>query len=370
MSIPEVLAVLPPYTNKTNATTSRHARKKGSERTARIILEWLDNHPGTGWQEKWISSGSDTDLAWLDALTDPDDPRQEKGKRDEMKRGLVRLFLGRIVFPGYGFLSNYQATNLYSIARAAFRPDLFARFEERADALAANANQRKQAIVVATQIVLHTGRDLHELNSNDLLAYRAWHFLHRGSNPRTAHLAWSALVGIADLDGHQTLDMAIRHGQRKTEDLVDGYGMEQSAVREVLIRYLSERRPGTDYNSFASLVANVVGRFWSDIERHNPGLDTLDIPRDTAEAWKLRLSVIVNDAGETRPRRDYFSTLMAVRGMYRDIQEWATDDPTWAQWSFPSPVRRQDTRGYHKVRAQATAEIHQRIRERYRTCRC
>lgn len=203
MSIPEVLAVLPPYTNKTNATTSRHARKKGSERTARIILEWLDNHPGTGWQEKWISSGSDTDLAWLDALTDPDDPRQEKGKRDEMKRGLVRLFLGRIVFPGYGFLSNYQATNLYSIARAAFRPDLFARFEERADALAANANQRKQAMVVATQIVLHTGRDLHELNSNDLLAYRAWHFLHRGSNPRTAHLAWSALVGIADLDGHQ-----------------------------------------------------------------------------------------------------------------------------------------------------------------------
>ena len=53
-----------------------------------------------------------------------------------------------------------------------------------------------------------------------------------------------------------------------------------------------------------------------------------------------------------------------VRGFYLDIQEWALEDASWAQWAAPSPVRPRDQAGQAKVKRATTARIHQRIRER------
>src|SRR3954466_3951712 len=55
---------------------------------------------------------------------------------------------------------------------------------------------------------------------------------------------------------------------------------------------------------------------------------------------------------------------MQVRALYLDIQEWALQDPTWAEHAVPSPVRRGDTAGHAKHKRRVTAAMHQRVRER------
>jgi site-specific recombinase XerD len=55
---------------------------------------------------------------------------------------------------------------------------------------------------------------------------------------------------------------------------------------------------------------------------------------------------------------------MPIRAFYRDIQEWAHEDPYWVEWSAPSPVRKRDTAGARKAQRKTTAAMHQRVRER------
>ena len=39
---------------------------------------------------------------------------------------------------------------------------------------------------------------------------------------------------------------ALRHGQRPTAELVDFYNLQSTPVRNLLVRYVEERRPGVD----------------------------------------------------------------------------------------------------------------------------
>jgi integrase len=55
---------------------------------------------------------------------------------------------------------------------------------------------------------------------------------------------------------------------------------------------------------------------------------------------------------------------MRVRAFYLDIQQWALEDPGWAPWAVPSPVRKSDTQGYEKAKRKRQAAMHQRVRER------
>ncbi|MGH3815553.1 MAG: tyrosine-type recombinase/integrase, partial [Pseudonocardiaceae bacterium] len=130
------------------------------------------------------------------------------------------------------------------------------------------------------------------------------------------------------------------------------------------IRYLDERRPALDYGSFNSLVSRLVGTFWADIERHHPGIDTLDLPPEVAEAWKQRMLFITTPGTKVRPRKNPSELFVRVRSFYLDIAEWALEDPSWAPWAVASPIRRTDTEGLQKHYKKATAEMHQRVRER------
>ncbi|MFI6728519.1 hypothetical protein [Streptomyces atratus] len=55
---------------------------------------------------------------------------------------------------------------------------------------------------------------------------------------------------------------------------------------------------------------------------------------------------------------------MRIRGFYLDIQEWAHEDPFWAQRAVPSPITRGDGAGNHKLIKQTTSRMHQQVRER------
>lgn len=112
------------------------------------------------------------------------------------------------------------------------------------------------------------------------------------------------------------------------------------------------------------MATDLVGLFWTDIERHHPGIDSLHLPADVAEAWKQRTRVIVNKDGTSRPRRGYLEVIVRVQACYLDIQQWAVEDASWARWAVPSPIRRGETDGMAKHARRVTAEMHQRVRER------
>ncbi len=354
----DILATLPNWPPQ-----GRHRNSARVLANAKVILEWLATHQGAGWQERWVSSGANTGMGWLDRLAGRITPHGRTVRAD-LVQALPRLLLCRIVFPSYTFLTSYRALTLYSTMRQVFRPDLFAIIERRAVALVGSTVQSKNALVVISKIVLHTGRDVDHLTADDLLTYRAYAY-RRGRNDDApgAHLAWSILHGIADLGEHSTMREAVRLGQRPTPELVDAHGIRSPNVREVLIRYLDERRPALDYTSFQGLVGILAGVFWSDIESHHPGLDTLHLPDEVAESWKERIRVVITRDGATRPRENRLAVLICVRGLYRDLQEWALQDPSWVQWSFPNPIRRAETVGQAKAKRRTTARIHQRVRE-------
>ena len=63
------------------------------------------------------------------------------------------------------------------------------------------------------------------------------------------------------------------------------------------------------------------------------------------------------------PRRDVHSLLFRVRAFYRDLQQWALDEPArWGIRAVPSPVRDADARAQHKAKRHQTARSQQRTR--------
>jgi site-specific recombinase XerD len=343
-------------------STERHKRLTG----ARVVLQWLLTHPGAGWQQRWRASGADDGLDWVDdlAMADmwADAATSTTTRRQALMRGLCFLLICQLVRPSYAFLMAYRAQGLFLMVRQVRRPDLFAKVEDTAEALGIRGRRRGEALSIITKLVMHTGRDVDGLTAEDLLVYRSA-IVRRGSGSRP-DLAWELLRPIADLGGHATLRDAVRPGQSSTVELVDAYPIRCRPLRDIFIRYLNERRPSLDYASLANLAILLIANFWVDIENHHPGIDSLHLPDDVAQAWKQRLQVVVNADGSTRPRKGYLSVLMQVRAFYLDIQQWAVEDPSWAAWAVPCPVRKGETDGFTKNRKATTARMHQRVRDR------
>jgi site-specific recombinase XerC len=329
---------------------------------ARAILEWLLTYPGDGWQARWVASDADKSTSWASSVPVPGGapgtvPRQE------VMNGLASLLLCRVVAPSYEFQASYRAFRLFAYAQQVFRPDLFSAMRAAAAGQGAEGLALTGALTIICKIIMHTGRDANELTADDLLAYRAW-CLQRHETTSFISLAWNLLRGIADLGGYHSITDALRYGQRPTAELVDAHRIQCQPVRDMLVRYFEERRPGLDYSSLAGLVRIVAGTFWADIERHHSGIDSLRLPADAATAWKQRLRTVTRKDGTTRPRKGHLDILVTIRGFYLDLQEWALEDPSWAQWAVPSPVSKAETAGHMKARRKTESEMHQRVRDR------
>lgn len=332
----------------------RHGGHQARMHGARMVLTWLAGHPGDGWQSRWRAAGAESNPSWTaEVIADPN-PRPYGRQQREVLAGARCLMLGRVVLPGYAFLAK-----LYGVTedvRQARRPDLFARLEAAAAAQQLPAKKVNPALTLISKMVLHTGRDVDELTVEDVHEYC-------GDRPKHGAVwpAWHLLAIFGKIPD-QPLRTS-RREQRSTVELVEQYHIKDPTIRGVLIRYLNERRPSMDYASLRVLASQLVGAFWADIEQHHPGIDSIDLPPEVAEAWKQRM-LTVTRGGVTRPRRNRLSVFMKVRAFYLDIAEWALEDPSWAPWAVPSPIRRGETTGYGKQRKKTTADMHQRVRER------
>lgn len=326
-----------------------------------LILRWLSGHPGEGWQQLWDVAAGDNFHSWISVINIDENAAPLYSHRAAID-GIGLLILGRIVTVSYPFLREYRARHLYGWVRQTFRPDLWERANLKAADLGMSEKQTTTALIVLSKTVLVTGRNLDELTVDDFEDYLELNRTGKGQTPGGVHGAWDMVRGIASI-GDTDFKTATRRGQLTATEIVERFNLKSDSIRTVLIRYLEERRPALDYSSFNSTACQLA-TFWSDIEKHNAGIDSLHLPEDTARAWKQRLRVVTARDGSTRERANYLDGLMLVRSFYLDLQEWAHSDPSWAQWAVPSPVRKSETAGYHKKIKRRTANMHQRIRER------
>lgn len=346
------LAVWPP-----RGDGQRQRRLRG----ARRILEWLASFPGQGWQQRWVLSGADTGVGWLEDL------RRSPGPTDrvELTRGLTCLLLVRVVLPSYDFLAAYRAMNLFADARRCLSPAGFARLKTTAHASGLDGRMPAEALVILSKLVLHTGRELEQITADDFTEFRTWAYTYRGRDLRGTIVAWDLLATITDLSGPRPEPWErTRLGQRSPAELVDRYPIQNRPIRDLMVRYLGELEQRSDHSTLLGRSTKLVLLFWVDLETHHPGLESLRLTPAMVSAWKKRLQE--DTRGGKRTAMGVRDVLITVRAFYLDLAEWALEDPSWAPWVVPCPIPRHDITKLRsqKHRAAQTARMHQRVRDR------
>ncbi|MEU7046693.1 site-specific integrase [Streptomyces varsoviensis] len=366
-SAEEILQLLPELPHWQDAPTTRSARRQAERRGqgARQILHWLRQHPGKTWQERWFAANGD-DRAWIDQLAGGSAVETRGPVRGGLTAGFADLLLLRLITPGYQFLCDQHSVALFSRVTETFRPDLFQRAEKAASDLGMIDRHYTDTRVALAKMLLHTGKDLDELDTEDFLEARTFCMNTTGRQWRGLHGAWSLCASLGILPAQSSLREVLRPSQRPTAALVEDYNIRCKPVRDLLIRYCDEHRPAMDYSSLRNLVGTLAGLFWADLEIHHPGIDSLHLSQEVATAWKERINYTVDTGFGSRPRqhRGRFSILTRVRAFYLDLQQWAIEDPSWTQWAVPCPIRKNETQGASKARKRASAAVHQRIRDR------
>jgi integrase len=131
-------------------------------------------------------------------------------------------------------------------------------------------------------------------------------------------------------------------------------------MRDLFVAYLTEREPGCDYTTLTKIASHVVHLFWVDLEAHVPGIRSLALTSEQADAWKRRLQTLPTGA----PRKNWPAVAQNVRSFYLDLTAWAQDDPgRWATCVAPCPIGNRELRtlGPRRRRRQI-AEMNARTR--------
>jgi hypothetical protein len=325
------------FTDPSAGLTRDKTRRRGLSK----LLDWLQRQPGDTWQERWLASGADAaGSGWTELLLKGRVPIR-RHHRDELFAGLVLLVAGQVIRPAYRWLLRQRLTVMLAEARAAFDPGAFRGLELQARHATAWASS--DALNKITWMVIRKGGLVSDITVGDCLeltaALEEHHF--RGSAGRPLFYALLKDTSVLPASAPSRLRALRIEGRRSVAQIVDGYGIECRPVRDLLVEYFSERAPELDHTSLRSIARNLCRLFWRDLEIHHPGISSLRLPPQVAQAWKERLAYIRDAAGQpVRPRINYRSELVFVRAFYEDIARWAADDPSrWAPWVAPCPVK-------------------------------
>jgi len=345
-------------------SSAGRSRDKTRRRGLTKLLDWLQRQPGDTWQDRWLASGADSaGFGWADLLLSERVPAR-RHHRDELCCGLELLVAGQVIRPGYSWLLRQRQALMLAEAREAIDPDGFQNLDPYADHAAGWA--KSDALNKLTWIVIRKGGLIGDITVGDCVelttALQEHHF--RGSAGRPLFYAMLKQAGVLPAAAPERLRVLRLDGRRSVEQIVDAYGIECLPVRDLLVEYLTERSPELDHTSLRSVARNLCRLFWRDLEIHHPGIDSLRLVPEVAQAWKERLAHIRDaDGRPVRLRVNYRCELVFVRAFYEDIARWAADDPSrWAPWVAPCPIKASEV-----TRKKAQARVKARMDQRTRT---
>jgi integrase len=374
----ESLLTHPPFTPPEPKGRRRHPR--AYDHGVTFVLDWLLAQPGDTWQHRWLASGADADgrcwrripLHWLNAHGHP-----QEWVHDWFVRALftavgadvIRPSLHWLVAAGFrrgslvGIMSNCRDTTGFTQLQALCSSD------PEVSPTAATRTAYRAALILAAK-----GGTIADITIGDVLELLDAEAAVLSAAPGATHLFYRVLRTMDALgaDAPATLRELRTIGQRTPEQLIDRYGLVCRPIRDLLVDYLKERQPALDYTSLDSLANFLGGLFWADLERHHPGIDSLHLLPEVAEAWKQRLRTVSKTirtsdgrAVETRVSRiNYRECLTPVRAFYLDLAHWAVEDPArWAAWVVPCPVGGEEI-NRRKAQRQRKSRMDARTRER------
>jgi hypothetical protein len=354
--------------------------QRGRLRGVALAVAWLSDQPGDTWQRRWLASGAETaGPAWKQACVPWLDARGvHVGQRlDLLSIGLNLMVCADLVRPTVGWLAA-SSISTWALARnlkASRDPGGFGRLRAACETdphvtpSARHATVGRAAILVAAK-----GGLLNDVAAGDFLELLDIETQIEGRPRDYSAASWRLLHGLGVLGPGAPAALAELRtiGQRSPAELIDRYRLACRPVRDLLVTYLQERQPALDHNSLDTLAQQLGRLFWRDIERHHPGLDTLNLPAEVATRWKQRLRVrptttaiphgepVPGDA----PRLTSRHTLAAVRALYLDLAQWALEDPArWAPWVAPCPVTKTDI-NHRKEARHRKSRMDARTRER------
>ncbi|MGO9218687.1 MAG: tyrosine-type recombinase/integrase [Streptosporangiaceae bacterium] len=342
-----------------------------------LLLDWLEGQPGRTWQQRWLASGADAaggrwaagPALWL----------RRRGcysaSRLELMTSSLLVVVGAdVIRPSLAWLlTGGKKRKLARNMICSRDPAGFARLRRLChDDPAITPEAQGKVVFRSAVIIAAKGGTLTDITIGDVLEILdAEGALRCRSSSGAATFRMLREMGIFG-PGVPTLREIRDTGQRTVEELVDRYPIACRPVRDLIVGYLKERQPAIDYVTLHHRAYQLAGCFWADLERHQPGISSLRLSRETATGWKQRLATrtktTTTGTGErtavTVERLGYLDILASVRAFYLDLAEWALEDPArWGPWVAPCPIRPEDLARRKFVRRRK-ARMDARTRER------
>jgi integrase len=342
-----------------------------------LLLDWLEGQPGRTWQQRWLASGADAageqwaagPALWLRRRGSYSASRLEL-----MTSSLLVVVGADVIRPSLAWLlTGGKKRKLARNMICSRDPAGFARLRRLCqDDPAITPEAQGKVVFRSAVIIAAKGGTLTDITIGDVLEILdAEGALRCRSSSGAATFRMLREMGIFG-PGVPTLREIRDTGQRTVEELVDRYPIACRPVRDLIVGYLKERQPAIDYVTLHHRAYQLAGCFWADLERHQPGISSLRLPRETATGWKQRLATrtktTTTGTGErtavTVERLGYLDILASVRAFYLDLAEWALEDPArWGPWVAPCPIRPEDLARRKFVRRRK-ARMDARTRER------
>lgn len=254
----------------------------------RRFLDWLQQYPGSTWQQRWLASGIAGDgraewrpgvVEWLVAAG-RDDPGTE-GLEASVTSGLGQLIYADVIRPGLPWLLASPIRFPFGREMPRVRdPRGFAALEARAIADGVGFDVRRSAIEQISAILAAKGGVIADITVGDCLELMDVRDALAGTMASGKGASFYQLLhqaGIFPPDAPATLRMLDPRfqGQLATGELIDQYALACRPVRDLLVGYLDERQPSVDYATLRQLAYFLGKLFWKDLETHNPGISSL-----------------------------------------------------------------------------------------------
>ncbi|MCG7526036.1 tyrosine-type recombinase/integrase [Streptomyces sp. OfavH-34-F] len=292
--------------------------------------------------------------------------RARKYDRADLCCGMIPLLGGQVVRPAYRWLLRQRPSQLLAHIRSVTDPDGFVALKNQYAATGhAGANDCNNALNRVTWIVASKGGSVHDVTIGDCVELQHAIGEHQSNGYHGKHLFYALLAGLGVFGpkAPARLKTVMLPGQLTPAALVDRQGITCTAIRDLLVDYLTERAVDVDYTTLEDMARTLAGLFWRDLEKHHPGIDSLRLDADAVTAWRERVRMVRDRHGTPiRPRVNAHTVFSWVRTFYQDLARWAADEPTrWGPWVAPCPVRDSDT-DHSMNRARRKAAMDQRTR--------